>query len=93
MLSRQEPKPVSEGPIQIRNRKNILIISVSCNFAVILLVGETPTLLELRLCQPRAAASADFKTVGLTRCGPPTCRHRREEEIEPRITRTDVKVR
>jgi hypothetical protein len=49
--------------------------------------------LELRLCQPRAAASADFKTVGLTRRGPPTCRHRREEEIEPRITRTDAKVR
>jgi hypothetical protein len=49
MLSRQEPKPVSEGPIQIRNRKNILIISVSYNFTVILLVGETPTLVRTHI--------------------------------------------
>jgi hypothetical protein len=37
-------------------------------------VGETTTLLELRLCQ----GTADFKKVGLTRCGPPTCRQRRD---------------
>jgi hypothetical protein len=31
-------------------------------------VGGTPTLLELRLCQPRVTGTADLKTVGLTGC-------------------------